>query len=120
MRLVNFRFNVDRTGKEASFLNKKELVSVLMDSPLYFSYSINERKELVENLGARIRHKHSMEQPILKLAFTSVIHIENRYVIYIVSKYVFAFLKLLKQLFNTEMNIKKLFGSKFRRYASLT
>ena len=98
MRLVNFRFNVDRTGKEASFLNKKELVSVLMDSPLYFSYSINERKELVENLGARIRQKRSMEQSIPRLAFTSVIQTENRYVIHIVSKYLFSFLVKIKQM----------------------
>ena len=95
MKIVDFRFNVDRTGKEDSFLNKKELVSVLIDSP---SYSINERKELVENLGARIRQKRSMEQSIPRLAFTSVIQTENRYVIHIVSKYLFSFLVKIKQM----------------------
>lgn len=119
MRVVNFRINVDQIGKEASFLNKKELVSVLMDSPLYFSHSVDERKELVENLAARIKQRHTMEQPIVTLVFTSVIQIKNRYITHIVSKYIIAFSKLLKRISNTQINIKKLFGSKLHRYASL-
>ncbi len=51
--LTHLTYYFDR-GMESSSLKRRQIVNILMDSPLYFSLPLDERKEIIERIETEV------------------------------------------------------------------